>query len=610
MYTVHTGQKPARPGLGIVLSGSSLAAVLALAAGLSHVKLARLSVHLGERVSPPGWNISFRPPAGWLPAPYGDDELDEAALRFREPRSAVEGRQLVLRRGEAAGDGPAVHVAAATVPRWVLTSVGGGGLGLQLTTPVAKPFGSLPGAETEFRLGGSYGCARVGLEPDGASVCAMLLSPWGGSSHRAVRILDQVVASVSYLGPEIRPAHRPGLPFEAPAGTRACHTEPHAVLPHFALFPDPAGSESWRARVWEAWLIDGRRPEDLLRDIARVHLERADLPEEPSRRRFGGRECLTIHAPAGSPHEASFSYWLCDLGEGRIVAAVAGCTASDQAALDEAMGVSLGNYTASVGQGPSLERAAAVGQEVIRRLPEALSGLEGTAASGEWALLRKSGRPEGFVYRTVGRAPAGEPGTLDVFEVYFRWASTFSLKGSYRARLAPGDWAYEVHDEWEAASASRAEAGSWEESQAAGASARRSVSIRSEKLESTFRPGELFVPDPALEVAVYLVARAGQCGVLTSTTDDLSETAGGLIVGSVAPEVLDELGAPGHLGAGQVRHAARIERDYEPEKAFFWGFDDQGRLVRAHFGHDVSLVACAADEVISRYPEAARLLAR
>jgi len=77
----------------LVFSAALLLATMSMAAALSW---GRRSSPAGEVVAPPGWRISFRPPARWTPLPA--NRLDQGMLAFAQGNGIRRGRLLVVQR--------------------------------------------------------------------------------------------------------------------------------------------------------------------------------------------------------------------------------------------------------------------------------------------------------------------------------------------------------------------------------------------------------------------------------------------------------------------------------------------------------------------------------
>ena len=608
VYTVHGAEKPARPLLSAGMSLLGLAVALGLGAWLIQHKQASGEISLADRFVSPGWDLSFQAPVGWESETLMVPWLSSLGYQFSERRDDGAGRRLFVLRAESAACQPAVSVAQNYTPFWAPRLLGTVGMGpmYQIGSPRVKPFGPLPGAELEFMVAGVGGVARVGMQGDGTCVCAILFAKGHRPSRRLTRPLDQIVESFRSVATGGAPDSSGRLPFRAPTGTIVELLE-GGILPRYRLRPDREGPESWDILLAETWLIGGRSPRELLEDLARVHRHRAEPGGEFLEFGRADRSGLKLIVSQVQELGVVFSYAIIALDEGRALLAIAGCTPQDRSSLDRALDDLVAGYELRAVEAGTPAQAEAAGRELLRRLPQEIARRREADLRQDWYLVHRVGHVQGYGLGSVGGVKEEAGQALQVRQSYVYDSAGLSLNGRYEARLTADASAYELEDRTLGTHETFPIRTQWRESRTDEGTVSRSLTANEQQIRSTFRPGDLFVPQPAMEVAAYLAANGERAVALLSTTDHLAQSFCGFILQPVSPRLLDQVEGAGSPTA-PVDRAVLVATDCRPDSFELLGFDRDGALVKARFGRTITVERCAAQEVLSRFPDARRKL--
>ena len=155
----------------------------ALAAGMTWL---RSGEPLGARISPPGWEVSFRPPRRFRPDPLPE----QAGLDLRVFRGVTRQAVLAFVRIEGAHDDEARGGALRVLEML--------GLRVSETSWSPEPFGPFEGAETLGLYGATV--ARVATVDSGLTYVAFLNTPDGGIEEYSYHLFDLTCRSVELTG--------------------------------------------------------------------------------------------------------------------------------------------------------------------------------------------------------------------------------------------------------------------------------------------------------------------------------------------------------------------------------------------------------------------------
>lgn len=180
---VHTAGRPAVPRRALLTSIVLLSLVGALAAGMSHL---RSRQPLGRRITPPGWQISFRSPRRLRSEPFqGPAGLD--VRRFVGVTRRGEGAVLALMQIDGVYRDGEAQVVALNASELL-------GIRARGADWFPASFGSVEGVETL----GSHGAAvvRTAIVDSGVVYVAILNTPNRVVDEDAYRLFDLTCRSV------------------------------------------------------------------------------------------------------------------------------------------------------------------------------------------------------------------------------------------------------------------------------------------------------------------------------------------------------------------------------------------------------------------------------
>ncbi|MFH0980586.1 MAG: hypothetical protein V2A79_03490 [Planctomycetota bacterium] len=170
---------------------------LGLATGLAAILISdRRAVHLGERLAPARWPVSFRLPADWTEYQRGQDTIE-----CRDLRDARNPRQCIVHLLPKPPDASAAEIALQVMSLHFASLLGSGppayrpasGAG-RLPTPEDVPLGPLPGAQVNLPASGDY--VHVGIPPsDGTRVVILRYHTAGPFTERDIQACRRIAES-------------------------------------------------------------------------------------------------------------------------------------------------------------------------------------------------------------------------------------------------------------------------------------------------------------------------------------------------------------------------------------------------------------------------------
>lgn len=151
------------------------------------VTWSRRSITLGERISPQGWRISFRPPGRWVQPGV---ELGKNTIVFEDPTRGRDRRWLVFSRDPHPRHGTAEGIAGGCLQD--LTNPASGGLLVPSVRTYPTHLGPFPGATIEdAQTGTTVSAAFVEEE----AYCVALISgrDRGGGDRDLARLVVEAI---------------------------------------------------------------------------------------------------------------------------------------------------------------------------------------------------------------------------------------------------------------------------------------------------------------------------------------------------------------------------------------------------------------------------------
>lgn len=263
LVEVHTGGRPGRPVVLLLLVAAALAGALGLAFAQVVAKRA-----LGARRTLPNAPMTFRPPAQWTADPKRPGEFYLALHEGdREGRGRIERRVRFAYRRHAAFVPPEVLVRAMDLswqelgrsfdPVPVMVA---GIPGLQVTRQKLTPFrGRMLAVQTVLRIA----CTAMGEE------LLIEYTPLTDLTYADVELLDDLSQAMALESGAARSAEQilasAGMRAPVPAGARV---EPPALdaVRGFGFVGREAGLPRYSVGVYRTWLPGARTPTDLVRD--------------------------------------------------------------------------------------------------------------------------------------------------------------------------------------------------------------------------------------------------------------------------------------------------------------------------------------------------------
>lgn len=183
MYTVVAREQTANRRRAITASVIVFGLTTVLATTLVR---SRHAVHLGSRIAPTDWPISFQPPMDWR-----EVNREEDSIEFRDLRNPRNPKQFAVYLVPKPPDLSATELAVGVMSLHLPRSLAGGGI----APPENAELGSLPGAKVDMPATGDY--VHIGLPSSDETKAIILryhtLLPF---TERDVQACRRIVESV------------------------------------------------------------------------------------------------------------------------------------------------------------------------------------------------------------------------------------------------------------------------------------------------------------------------------------------------------------------------------------------------------------------------------
>jgi hypothetical protein len=583
MNEVHTGTRPGRPALLIVLCALSLAGTVGLAwlqVGESRALAAEERV--GE--SP----LIVRPPKGWVRHPS-------------EPGTFVEAVEL---EGQ-----PGVHVERRIsfhYQRWSRMQSIVNLLRYRNQRELVSRVSDLEPARVAGLDGVQVRRARsfrfLGRDESGGSVYRLAISPRGDEinvEYIPVReltpgdfdLLEAICAAVRIDDPALHVSaaeakRQTGVDFALEAGWRI-HGADYPGVPSLFVQGGDRGVPLWAVGVFRTWLAKERQPVDLVRDLAMTDWLMPPDALEIEATRAGAREIASAVQPPGLPSGAAGSLvtaaHVVSESADKTVMLVAYADPSYSAEAREAAASIADSLTFSDLRFPaSINEAAELGQRLAEGLAVSAEPW-GTEPSTLYYRAEYVGPPD---YRTAsGLQVQGRVASPDLPREYQGVDQIVTAEGAsdLQWRLLTGG-GYEWRRDYRLGARPRRV----EESRsAAKAPIRRVISLPRQRREYSVSPGAGFVSGPLESLAEAQVARQARGEWLVSASTTLGAACHSRLL---VPLPHDEAGL----------HRVLLLDDYQPRPAALT-FDAAGELMsRQEPGTVLRRISAMQAEILQR----------
>lgn len=585
MYEVYAGQRPGRPRLALIVSGSLLFAMLGLAAAVISHKTGAGRVDLGPARDNLAAGLRYRIPKGWTELEPG--QLPDGALAgAREPGR---GRRLLFFRGQSERTAAATLEGLVSILEAAQSASKGRVAGDQLTG--YDPINGHGGVTMTLRLGQGetqgFGVGRAAVTPRGQVFGVVLLAD-GQRILQSRRLLEQISEELVFL-PEPLVSESSaimtaaGIEFQPPAEAKFSGrpaaaegaSEPSSPWPAVHLAAGE-GDQRWYLEVCVLPVLGERTIQELAVDASASMLGNVDLDDQivtsPSSK--------TVQVRVFD-EKSYIRIWCWPAGDQRAFMALGRAEPRGLAGLEAAVADIIPSARLT-GSHHALEvdpaRARAVEVLGQLRVGPFAAALEKRANHPLVYSCRSPGRIVGTMQEVTGRAARnGQAGWLQ-------------LQVNSERDLPTGD-RREGMDSWQISEdfstyvmQSKAYADGrfqfeYKEGRTRGGPVRCEVTADDGQRSVSFKPDEVFAPEPVLSHALAVVARDPQLRpAIFGVTQIFGSGPAWCVAFPAGP-----LPLPG--GQAGTLPAVRLVQDVTGQAMTLW-FDEHDRMAALMFDND------------------------